>query len=77
MEGVRSGVEVFDDIAECGDVGGRTRFARRKVKKAIVEDVSLRASGYDSWSRAEKQDDDDADLPRNRTRALNMGLARL
>jgi hypothetical protein len=55
VEGVRSGVEVLEDIAECGYVGGRTRFARRKVKKAVVEDVSFRTSGYESCSRAENE----------------------
>lgn len=34
VEGVRRGVEVLEDMAEWVLVGGRTRFARRKVKKA-------------------------------------------
>lgn len=77
MEGVSSGVEVLDDIAECGDGGGRTRFARRKVKKAVVEDVSFRASGYESCSRAENEITMMLIYLETGLRGLNMGLARL
>ena len=46
---MRCGVEVLEDMAEC-EPGGRARFARRKVKNAVVEDVSFSAARYESCS---------------------------